>query len=678
MRDGSMGNAPVTYPSRGIIGGKEMNLKPKMLMGIGIPLIVVFIVMGITIYMMASTALRNTVEIAMGQRANHYAAKLDGNVRAEIAMMETIMMDWSEIMPEGEVLQQAINHIDGRNAVCSAFIGRPDGSYTASKAFAPDWDPRTRAWYKGALSSDGLYISDVYQAPSDGSKVMTLSQAIRKNGELVGVLGIDISVDDMTEILKDVKVGESGSIFVLGPHSEFIYHKKFTLSDPPLNEMEGGKYKDLAARFTSEEPVMFEAEFNGVPKFYQEIPVPSTGWHVIIEVPQAEAFAAATRMAYVILGICLVALALLGGITYYFLTSAITPIEFLSSAVGFIANGDLTHKLPASDRSDEVGVLQNSCSKMMATLRKMVEDTSSAAERVSVSSDELTASSNQTAQSSQAAAEAVVDIAERAAQQNDIVEMANEVAHNMGKQTDVIVDVVDKSAKVAETTAQATREGREVLEKAVVGVDSLAANSRKVGEAVQSLYDGSKNIAEINELITSIAGQTKLLALNAAIEAARAGEQGKGFAVVADEVRKLAEQSEQAAQEINEVIGKNTAQIENAFALTKTQDEEVKESVEEVRAADEKFASIAESIRALIEQVGKVAAITGQLEKDCKSTVDTVQQVSELSRAVQQKATDVSAVSEEQAASAEEIAASSHTLAALAQELKQGVAKFKL
>ena len=588
------------------------------------------------------------------------------------------MMDWSEIMPEGEVLQQAINHIDGRNAVCSAFIGRPDGSYTASKAFAPDWDPRTRAWYKGALSSDGLYISDVYQAPSDGSKVMTLSQAIRKNGELVGVLGIDISVDDMTEILKDVKVGESGSIFVLGPHSEFIYHKKFTLSDPPLNEMEGGKYKDLAARFTSEEPVMFEAEFNGVPKFYQEIPVPSTGWHVIIEVPQAEAFAAATRMAYVILGICLVALALLGGITYYFLTSAITPIEFLSSAVGFIANGDLTHKLPASDRSDEVGVLQNSCSKMMATLRKMVEDTSSAAERVSVSSDELTASSNQTAQSSQAAAEAVVDIAERAAQQNDIVEMANEVAHNMGKQTDVIADVVDKSAKVAETTAQATREGREVLEKAVVGVDSLAANSRKVGEAVQSLYDGSKNIAEINELITSIAGQTKLLALNAAIEAARAGEQGKGFAVVADEVRKLAEQSEQAAQEINEVIGKNAAQIENAFALTKTQDEEVKESVEEVRAADEKFASIAESIRALIEQVGKVATITGQLEKDCKSTVDTVQQVSELSSAVQQKATDVSAVSEEQAASAEEIAASSHTLAELAQQLKQGVAKFKL
>nr|WP_315410702.1 methyl-accepting chemotaxis protein [uncultured Selenomonas sp.] len=655
-----------------------MKLKPKMLMGIGVPLLVVFIVMGVIIDMMASAGLREARIIAMAERSGHNAAVIDGNMLGKSEAVEVVAMNWADSMPEGKALEEAVSDLGNRPGIQLFYIGRPDGSYTSSGPLPAGYDPRTRDWYKSAAASDEVEISRVYQTASDHTNVVTLSRAVRKNGELLGVIGMNVSLEDLTGFLKEIKVGETGSLFVLGPDSEYIYHKKFTLADPPLSELDGGKYKELAARFTSDEAQSFEAEFQGVDKFFRSEPIGTTGWHVVIEMPHAEAFQAAAHMSYAIFGISLAALVLLSGIVYYFLTGMISPIEILSETMGFIAKGDLTHKLAASDRADEIGVLQTSSSGMLATLRQMVENTSKAAEQVLASSEELTASSTQTANASQSAAEAVVDIAERAAEQSDIAEMANEVAHKMGEQTADIAKVVDDSTKVAETTAEATREGRAVLEKAVAGVDSLAANSVKVGEAVQSLYDGSKNIAEINEVITNIAGQTKLLALNAAIEAARAGEQGKGFAVVADEVRKLAEQSEQAAQEISAVIGKNAAQIKSAFSLTKAQDEEVKESVEEVRAADEKFESIAAAIRAMLEQVAKVGAITGTLEKDCRSTVDTVEKVSSLSHAVQQKATDVSAVSEEQAASAEEIAAASHTLAELAQQLKQGVSKFRL
>ena len=655
-----------------------MKLKPKMLLGIGVPLLLVFIIMGAIIYMLASAGLKNAVEVAMEQRAGRYEAKINGNIQEKRAIVETIAQNWSDNMPQGQALQEAVSEIGSRDGVFDFYVGFPSGACIAKEPVSEDFDSRTRPWYKVAAAANDVQLSEVYQTDSDNSEVVTLCKAIRKNGELIAVIGMDVKLDVLTGVLKDVKVGEHGSIFVLGPDSEFIYHKKFTIADPPLSEMDGGVHKALAARFTADEPQAFEAEFAGVDKFYRSMPIGSTGWHIVIEVPQDEAFAAATHISYAIFFICLVALALLSGITYIILTSAVTPLKFLSEAVGYIANGDLTHKLPATNRADEIGDLQNSCSKMAGTLHEMVANTSKASEQVSASAQELTASANQTAQASQSAAESVIAIAEQAAHQNDIVEMAAEVAENMGEQTREIAKVVDASAKVADETGRATKEGREALGNAVQGVENLAAGAIKVGAAVQSLYDGSKNISEINEVITNISGQTKLLALNAAIEAARAGEQGKGFAVVADEVRKLAEQSEQAAQEISTVIGKNAAQIESAFELTKSQEAEVKENVGQVQAADEKFASIASFVESLTGEVEKLTKITGVLEKDCASTVKTVQEVSDVSHNVQQRAADVSAVSEEQAASTQEIAAASHTLADLAQQLQEGVAKFRL
>ena len=226
-----------------------MKLKPKMLLSIGIPLIVIFILMGTIIYLMASSGLKSAVEVGMEQRAGRYAAELDGSVQEKRAMVETIAQDWSVGLPQGDDLQQAVLDISARPGVFEFYVGFPDGSSVVKDQASEGFDPRTRPWYKNAVNSKNVELSEVYQTDPDKTRVITLSKAVyNKNGELVAVIGMDASVDSMTEILKDVKVGEHGSLFVLGPDSEFIYHKKFTLDDPRLNEMDGGKYKDLAAR----------------------------------------------------------------------------------------------------------------------------------------------------------------------------------------------------------------------------------------------------------------------------------------------------------------------------------------------------------------------------------------------------------------------------------------------
>ena len=108
-----------------------------------------------------------------------------------------------------------------------------------------------------------------------------------------------------------------------------------------------------------------------------------------------------------------------------------------------------------------------------------------------------------------------------------------------------------------------------VAEATKKGVDAVTQISNNMADISQS----SKEISDIIKLIQTIAFQTNILALNAAVEAARAGEQGKGFAVVASEIRSL-------AQNVNDAAGKITDIIENTVTKIEVGDESVRHSID--------------------------------------------------------------------------------------------------
>ena len=180
------------------------------------------------------------------------------------------------------------------------------------------------------------------------------------------------------------------------------------------------------------------------------------------------------------------------------------------------------------------------------------------------------------------------------------------------------------------------------------------------------------------DTIAGIAGQTNLLALNAAIEAARAGEQGRGFAVVAEEVRKLAEQSQEAAKKIAELIGEIQGDTDKAVVAMNDGTREVKTGAEVVNAAGVAFQEISGLVTQVSSQVKEISAAIQQMASGSQQIVDSVKRIDGLSKTSAGEAQSVSAATEEQLASMEEIAGSSEALSKLAQDLQAAVAKFRI
>ena len=70
--------------------------------------------------------------------------------------------------------------------------------------------------------------------------------------------------------------------------------------------------------------------------------------------------------------------------------------------------------------------------------------------------------------------------------------------------------------------------GRQVGQSEVVTAKAVAEASQ-MNTTVQALAGSAQKIGEVLNLISNIAGQTRLLALNATIESARAGNPARAF-----------------------------------------------------------------------------------------------------------------------------------------------------
>ena len=341
-------------------------------------------------------------------------------------------------------------------------------------------------------------------------------------------------------------------------------------------------------------------------------------------------------------------------------------------------NGYITIKEIPIDSKDEFGELAHALNTVLSQIQKFIKQVSVSAEELTASSEELNASAEQSAQATN---QVVVSIGEVSKGTEEEVNAVNEASviieqiltgiEQAAENSYVVVATSDKMASAAQASADS-------VEIAVNQMENIEKTVSSSANMVEKLGERSKEIGQIVDAISGIAGQTNLLALNAAIEAARAGEQGRGFAVVAEEVRKLAEQSREATKQIANLISEIQQDTDKAVSAMNDGTREVKLGAQVVNTAGMGFKEIVSLVNEMSDQVKGIASAIQQMASSSQQIVSSIRTVEQISQDIAGETETVSAATEEQSASMDEITSSSQSLARMAQDLQVAIKSFRI
>lgn len=342
-----------------------------------------------------------------------------------------------------------------------------------------------------------------------------------------------------------------------------------------------------------------------------------------------------------------------------------------------VSKGDLNVQAEVYS-NDELGKLSTEYNGMIGSIKALISQIQKTSSQVAAASEELTASADQSAQVTQQIAQSITHVSEFSENQVDAVNVTTDVVQQMSAGIEETSATISMTADQTSEAVKAAQDGNESIKNAVMQMNNIEMTVSSSAQVVTKLGENSKEIGQIVETISGIAGQTNLLALNAAIEAARAGEQGKGFAVVAEEVRKLAEQSKAAAERIANLIEGIQKDTEEAVVVMNEGTAEVKVGAEVVSAAGSAFEKILEMVNHVNRQSKEIATTMEEMANGTQHIVTSVEDIDKSCKKMSDETQTVSASTEEQSAAMQEIASASRSLAVLAQELNEESAKFKL
>ncbi len=459
---------------------------------------------------------------------------------------------------------------------------------------------------------------------------------------------------------------DSSYAYVVGSDGTMIYHPdESKIGQPVENAAIKQVVADLEAGKEQQKGLVIY-EFRGAEKYAAYYVTSNKAAILVITADRGDILSAKDAIYARAGGAAIVIFIVLGIISFLIASKMTRPIVEITNVIKRFSSLNFAESpttIRISKRKDETGQMARAIGDLREKLVTIVSQIKSQSELLYNASTELDTNASHTTSTVGNVETAVNEIATGATNQasetqkatDDIVNMGNMIEHT-NSQVESLTSTANLMRESSEEAAATLKELGNINQQAIASIDVIY-------EQTNITNISALKIKEATTLISSIAEETNLLSLNASIEAARAGEAGRGFAVVASQIQKLADQSNESANQIDQIIH---ALIEDSEKAVKTMDE-VKTIMnlqnENVHKTGQVFEQVRDGISSSISGVGEIATKTTQLDKARGDVVDVVQ--------------NLTAIAQQNAASTEETSASVMEVSNVMQEIMENANRLK-
>lgn len=450
-------------------------------------------------------------------------------------------------------------HASGREELLNLYCGTRDSRFIQSNRAAeiPEgYDPVQRGWYQQAAQAQTVIVTDPYWDVLTGQMCATIAAPVSIDGELAGVIGLDVTLGTVTELTGSIDYAEGVYGFLVDSSGQYVAHKN--KSYEPTAEtavMAADMIPELGILISGTgHDVIKLTDYDGSKCYFAVADIDGSGWKLGVVVPTANVTQSLVTMIIVAVVIAFVIIVFVAVFMAGLIGKMLAPIQMLKQfASGDFSENVVSEKTIPREYRNETEQIRTATTEVRQQIREIILNTKKDAENIGTIAESTSSRMTTLNQDISGISEMVIRVMVQTLQAKKLTDSIMDNGQELGEAIE----------KVAQKAGEAVGQSGSIMERAEKQHEASRQSSKQAvalyqetRENLEKAITDSKRVREIDTLteeILAISTQTNLLALNASIEAARAGEAGRGFSVVAEEIRELADHSRLAVDQIRKV-----------------------------------------------------------------------------------------------------------------------------